>query len=53
MRTVTVDKAMTAMEDTKRKLDELLVEDPLTKQILQMKEEQGRLKKEKQDLRKR
>ena len=41
------------MEDTKKKLEEVLVEDPLTQQILAMKEEQARLKKEKQDLRRR
>ena len=33
------------MEDTKKMLDELLVEDPLTQQIVAMKDEQARLKK--------
>ena len=43
----TVDSAV---ESTKKKLEEVLEEDPLTKQILAMKEEQVRLKKEKQEL---
>ena len=43
----TVDSAM---ESTKKKLEDVLEEDPLTKQILAMKEEQVRLKKEKQEL---
>lgn len=32
-------------------MDEILVEDPLTQKILDMKKEQARLKKEKQELR--
>ena len=53
MQDVTVDKAKSAMEYTKKKLDEVLIEDPLTQQIVEMKNEQARLKKEKQDLRRR
>ena len=48
---VMVGKAKSAMGDTKSKLDEVLVEDPLTQQSLAMKEEQARLKKDTQDLR--
>ena len=53
MQDVTVDKAKSAMEDTQKKLDEVLIEDPLTQQIVEMKNEQARLKKEKQELRRR
>ena len=35
-----------AIETTKKKVDEILVEDPLTQKILDMKKEQARLKKE-------
>ena len=39
------------MEDTQKKVEEVLVEDPLSQQIQAMRDEQARLKKEKHDLR--
>lgn len=50
MQAVVATTVESAMESTKKKLEDVLEEDPLTKQILAMKEEQVRLKKEKQEL---
>ena len=53
MQAPTCNSVESAIEDTKRKLNDVLVDDPLTVQIVSMKNEQMRLKKEKQELRKR
>ena len=50
MQAVEATTVDSAMESTKKKLEDVLEEDPLTKQILAMKDEQVRLKKEKQEL---
>ena len=46
-----MEAAKTAMEATQKKVEDVLVEDPLSQQIQAMRDEQVRLKKEKQDLR--
>ena len=45
MQAVIVKPADNALETTRRKLDEVLMEDPLTQEILEMKNEQARLKR--------
>ena len=42
---VLLDQSASALQNTKRKLDEILTDDPLTQHILDMKHEQARLKK--------
>ena len=51
MQAVTVDPAKRSMEDTQKRLDEVLDVDPLTVLISGMKNEQMRLKQTKKELR--
>jgi hypothetical protein len=51
MQAVMRDQADCALQTAKKRLVDALTDDPLTQQILDMKNEQARLKKEKQEVR--